>query len=222
MCLYSGRWWLDLSRSLRCGRFLLPLWTTRGPRCMLFEPSWTRGVRRGAFSTSWSGRGRVRRRDAGGRWRTSWPLRCCGSSTVSIRIALRLVLRVIPEVGVDFRRSQSLSLFGLCSTVDVAGLLAIADPLFIFHLFCLCFTHLVSIPQLHVHYLTLCFPHGFCACLFIVSSVRCLWAWCYFMYFDILTKVPFVTHLCCPAPDSSAPATPRSLQHLFTEIPLYL
>ena len=44
------------------------------------------------------------------------------------------------------------------AAVDVTGLLAIADPLFIFHLFCLCLSHLVLIPQLLVHYLTLCFP----------------------------------------------------------------
>uniref|UniRef100_A0AAZ3RUI8 Uncharacterized protein n=2 Tax=Oncorhynchus tshawytscha TaxID=74940 RepID=A0AAZ3RUI8_ONCTS len=93
---YMGRWWLVHSRSLRCGR----CWTSRGPRHMLFEPFWTRGVGRRAFSTSWSGRGTVRRRDAGCRWRTSWTLRCCGSSTVSIWIALRPILRVVPKVSV--------------------------------------------------------------------------------------------------------------------------
>ena len=45
----------------------------------------------------------------------------------------------------EFRRSRSLSLFGRRSAVDFTGLLAIADSLFIFHLFCLCLTHLVSI-----------------------------------------------------------------------------
>uniref|UniRef100_A0A4W5NKA9 BCL2 interacting protein 1 n=1 Tax=Hucho hucho TaxID=62062 RepID=A0A4W5NKA9_9TELE len=55
-----GRWWLVHSRSLRFGRFLRPPWTSRGPWRMLFEPSWTRGVGGGAFSTSWSGRGMVR------------------------------------------------------------------------------------------------------------------------------------------------------------------
>uniref|UniRef100_A0A4W5RFE9 Chromo domain-containing protein n=1 Tax=Hucho hucho TaxID=62062 RepID=A0A4W5RFE9_9TELE len=71
--------------------------------------------------------------------------------TVSIRIALRLVLRVVPEVGVgalqggrychNFRRGRSLSLFGRLSVVNVTRFLAIADPLFIFHLFCLSFFH---------------------------------------------------------------------------------
>ncbi|XP_042169275.1 uncharacterized protein LOC121843610 isoform X2 [Oncorhynchus tshawytscha] len=93
----AGRWWLVHSRSLRCARFIRPLWTSRGPRRMLFEPSWTRGIGRRAFSTSWSGRGTVRRRDAGCRWRTSWTLRGCGSSTVSIWIALRPILRVVPK-----------------------------------------------------------------------------------------------------------------------------
>uniref|UniRef100_A0A8C7VD38 C-type lectin domain-containing protein n=1 Tax=Oncorhynchus mykiss TaxID=8022 RepID=A0A8C7VD38_ONCMY len=36
------------------------------------------------------------------------------------------------------------------SVVDVTGFLATANPLFIFHLFCLCFTHLFSIPQSHL------------------------------------------------------------------------
>ena len=62
----------------------------------------------------------------------------------------------------DFRQSRSLSLFGRRSAVDVTGLLAIANPLLIFHLFCLCHTHLVSIPQLLVHYLTLCSPMFVC------------------------------------------------------------
>uniref|UniRef100_A0A4W5NN11 Integrase catalytic domain-containing protein n=1 Tax=Hucho hucho TaxID=62062 RepID=A0A4W5NN11_9TELE len=35
------------------------------PRRIPFAPYWTRGVGQGAFSTSWSGRGTVRRRDAG-------------------------------------------------------------------------------------------------------------------------------------------------------------
>ena len=38
--------------------------------------------------------------DAGCRWRTYWTFRCCEISTVSIRIALRLVLRVVLEAGV--------------------------------------------------------------------------------------------------------------------------
>ena len=146
---------------------------------MQSDPYWTRGVGRGGFSTSWSGRGTVRRRDAGCRWRTYWTLCCCGSSTISIQIALRLVLRVVTrgrcrraagahqgEGGVlschDFRRSRSLSLFGRRSAVDVTGLLAISDPLFILHMSCLCLTHLVSIPQLPVHYLTLCSPMFVC------------------------------------------------------------
>jgi hypothetical protein len=45
--------------------------------------------------------GTVRRRDAGCRWRTSWILPYCRNFTVSTRIVLRLVLRVIPEAGVD-------------------------------------------------------------------------------------------------------------------------
>uniref|UniRef100_A0A8C7P8U9 Gypsy retrotransposon integrase-like protein 1 n=1 Tax=Oncorhynchus mykiss TaxID=8022 RepID=A0A8C7P8U9_ONCMY len=44
MCLSSGRWWLVHSSSLRCGRFLRLLWTSRGPRRILCEPSWTQGV----------------------------------------------------------------------------------------------------------------------------------------------------------------------------------
>jgi hypothetical protein len=40
-----------------------------------------------------------------------------------------------------FCRSRFLSLFWQCSADDVTGLLAIADPFFIFHLFCLVFPH---------------------------------------------------------------------------------
>ena len=47
--------------------------------------------------------GMIRRRDAGCRWRMSWILHCCGNSTVSIRITLRLTLRVVPEVSVGAR-----------------------------------------------------------------------------------------------------------------------
>ena len=103
----------------------------------------------------------------------------------------------------DFRRSRSLSLFGRRS--------AIADPLFIFHLFCLCFTHLVLIPQLHVHYLTLCFPRGFCACLFVTFTARIVGSVLSHLYLNVLSKFTCITHLCCPAPDSSATATPRSI-----------
>ncbi|XP_055729324.1 uncharacterized protein LOC129817788 [Salvelinus fontinalis] len=72
MCFSSGWWWLVHSRSLRCGRFLRPLWTSRGPQGILCKPSWTQDVGREAFSTSWSGRDTVQRRDAGCQWRTSW------------------------------------------------------------------------------------------------------------------------------------------------------
>ena len=41
----------------------------------------------------------------------------------------------------NFRRSRSLSLFRWHSAVDVTGLLAIAAPPLIFHLFCLVFPH---------------------------------------------------------------------------------
>ena len=47
----------------------------------------------------------------------------------------------------EFRRSRFFSLFGLRSVVDVTGLLAIAIPSFIFHLFCfVLFSHT---PGLH-------------------------------------------------------------------------
>ena len=111
----------------------------------------------------------VQRRGAGFRSRTCWTLQCCRRSTVFGRIALGLALWVVPEAGVDtlldplvrgaychdFRRSWSLSLFGRCSAVDVTNLLAIADPLFIFHWFCLVFHHTwLQFHQLHVVYLT--------------------------------------------------------------------
>uniref|UniRef100_A0A8K9XKM7 Integrase catalytic domain-containing protein n=1 Tax=Oncorhynchus mykiss TaxID=8022 RepID=A0A8K9XKM7_ONCMY len=70
MCLSSGRWCLAHSRRLKCGMFLRPLWTSRGSRSTPFDPSWIRDVGQRAFSTSWTGRDTVQRRDAGFRWRT--------------------------------------------------------------------------------------------------------------------------------------------------------
>ncbi|XP_036842729.1 uncharacterized protein LOC118965595 [Oncorhynchus mykiss] len=134
--IQKGRWWLVRSRSLRCGRFLLPLWTSRGPRRTPSISSWIQCVDRGAFSTSWSGRGIVLRRGAGFRWRTCWTLKCYGSSTVSSRISLHLVLWVIPEARCWIRasrvghNSRLPSLFGQRSAVNVTGLLAIAAPFF--------------------------------------------------------------------------------------------
>ena len=103
----------------------------------------------------------------------------------------------------DFPWSRSLSLFGRRSAVDVTGLLAIADPLFIFHLFCLCLIHLVRIPQLLVHYLPSVPP-----CLFVSDCLLycgpylwpCIITTCIVIY---LSKIAFITHICCPAPDSS-------------------
>ena len=71
----------------------------------------------------------------------------------------------------DFHRSRFLSLFGRRSAVGVTGLLAIVDPLFIFHLFCLVFLHTwFSFPSLSVVYLTLCSPQCPCVVLFVVSA----------------------------------------------------
>ncbi|KAM9524124.1 uncharacterized protein ACWYII_043435 [Salvelinus alpinus] len=175
-----GRWWLVRSSSLRCGRFLRPLWTSRGPRRILCEPLWTQGVGRWAFSTSWSGRGTVRRRDAGCRWRTSWTLPYCRNFTVSTWIVLRLVLQVVPEAGVgallepcvkgrschNFRRSWCLSLFRRRSAVDVTGFLASTDLHFFFHLFCL-----YSTTRFPLRFIISLFnplePSWFCACLLL-------------------------------------------------------
>ena len=63
----------------------------------------------------------------------------------------------------DFCRSRCLSLFGRCSAFDVTGLLAIIDPFFIFHWFCLVFPHTCfQSHSLPVVYLTLCFPSCLC------------------------------------------------------------
>ena len=72
----------------------------------------------------------------------------------------------------DFCRCRYLSLFGWCSAFDVTGLLAIIDPFFIFHWFCLVFPHTCfQSHSLPVVYLTLCFPSCLCQRLFIVSVV---------------------------------------------------
>uniref|UniRef100_A0A8K9UM89 Integrase catalytic domain-containing protein n=1 Tax=Oncorhynchus mykiss TaxID=8022 RepID=A0A8K9UM89_ONCMY len=73
----------------------------------------------------------------------------------------------------DFRRSRVLSLFGRCSAVGVAGLLAIVDPLFIFHFVLSCFsTHLVSIPSFTCCVFNSLFPPCLCVGLFIVVLVH--------------------------------------------------
>jgi hypothetical protein len=92
------------------------------------------------------------------------------------------------------RQSRSLSLFGRRSAVDLTGLVVIADPLFIFHLLCLCLTHLVSIPQLLVHYLTLCFPMFVCDCLLYCGPnlCPCIYTTCIVIFF---CKIAFITHL---------------------------
>jgi hypothetical protein len=115
----------------------------------------------------------------------------------------------------EFRRGQSLSLFGQHSAVDVTDLLAIADPLFIFHLFCLCLTHLVSIPQLLVHYLTLCSPSLFVS-NYLLYCCQYLWPCLYTTCIVILLrKIAFITHICCPAPDSSHQLHTDALQLLY-------
>ena len=90
----------------------------------------------------------------------------------------------------DYRLSRSLSLFGRRSVVDVTSLLAIADPLFIFHLFCLCLTHLVSISQLLIHYLTLCYPMFVCEWLILCNTVRLCGL--SFLYYICLCWVKYV------------------------------
>ena len=79
----------------------------------------------------------------------------------------------------DFCRRRCLSLFGRRSAVDVTGLLAIIDPFFIFHWFCLVFPHTCfQSHSLPVVYLTLCFPSClwqrlfYCQCCDFVVLVR--------------------------------------------------
>ena len=71
----------------------------------------------------------------------------------------------------DFYRSRCLSLFGRCSAVNVTGLLAIIDPFFIFHWFCLVFPHTCfQLNSLPVVSLTLCLPSCLCQRLFCQCS----------------------------------------------------
>ena len=78
----------------------------------------------------------------------------------------------------DFCRSRGRSFFGRCSAVDVTSLLAIIDPYFIFHWFCLVFLHTwFQSHSLPVVYLTLCFPSCPCQRLFVVHDrVVCIGA----------------------------------------------
>ena len=104
------------------------------------------------------------------------------------------------------------------------GLLAITDPFLIFHCFCLVFLHTwFQSHQLHVVYLTLCFPSCPCRRLFVclfVCDVHVL-CWCvtgfvptfvilYILVFGVLSI--FIKQLrfykvCSPAPDFPATNT---------------
>uniref|UniRef100_A0A4W5MB97 Chromo domain-containing protein n=1 Tax=Hucho hucho TaxID=62062 RepID=A0A4W5MB97_9TELE len=110
------------------------------------------------------------------------------------------------------------------AVVDVTGLLAIADPLFIFHLFCLCFLHTwFQFPNYMCMYLTLCSPMF--VCVFVISSSLLLEGWyllpgfciyarvfCVtgifphlsylFVYWCFIVLNTLSTHHCSPAPDS--------------------
>ena len=113
----------------------------------------------------------------------------------------------------DFRRSPSLSLFGRRLAVDVTGLLAIAsDLLFIFHLFCLCLYTPGFNPPITCSLFNPLFPH---VCLWVIVyciAVRYVWPWIYLTCIVLLlSKIAYITHICCPAPDSSTPATHRRI-----------
>ena len=122
----------------------------------------------------------------------------------------------------DFSRSRSLSLFGWCSAVDVTGLLAITDPFFIFHWFCLVFLHTwFQSHQLRVVYLTHCFPSNVPVgdCLFVCDVHVLCWCatgfvpTCYFVHlscFGVLSvffKQLRLCHVRPPAPDFPATNT---------------
>uniref|UniRef100_A0A4W5M2I1 Poly(A) binding protein cytoplasmic 3 n=1 Tax=Hucho hucho TaxID=62062 RepID=A0A4W5M2I1_9TELE len=54
-------------------------------------------------------------------WRTSWILRSCGNFTASTRIALRLVLRVVPETGVGAQLGPRVKGVGTVTTSTEVG-----------------------------------------------------------------------------------------------------
>ena len=91
----------------------------------------------------------------------------------------------------DFHRSRVLSLFGRRSAVGVAGLLAIINPFFIFHVFCLVFPHTwFQFPQS----ICLLVSDGF---LYPIS--------CYFYAVGFAIKrLRLITKFCSPASDFPA------------------
>ena len=139
-----------------------------------FAPYWILGVGRGVFSTSWTGRGTVRRRDARSRCRMFWTLLCCGSSTVFVWIALQVSASYWSRASRgrychDFHRSRSLSLFGRRSAFDITGLLAIAAPPLSFSICLILFSHTPgshSLIRLNIYYPL--FPPCLCVELFFV------------------------------------------------------
>ena len=107
----------------------------------------------------------------------------------------------------NFCRSRFLSLFGRCSAVDVTGLLAIADPFFMFHLFCLVFTLTwFQIPN-YMLYIFPLFPPCPCRELFIESScAMCYWCPCVCCFILYIKLLWLFTKFCSPA--LHFPATP--------------
>ena len=127
-----------------------------------------------------------------------------------------------------------LSLFARWLAIDVTNILAITDPFFIFHWFCLVFLHTwFQSHQLHGVYLTLCFPS--CPCWKIVLFVcdvhfsvgvrRVFVPTCYFVHFGCFGVLSaFIKQLRLyqvrsPAPDF--PATNTHPLHNFTYNSLY-
>ena len=71
----------------------------------------------------------------------------CTTQVIFPTIVYRQIISLIIVTTIIVRRSRPLSLFWRRSVAEVTGLPATADPLFIFHLFCLCLTHLISLTQ---------------------------------------------------------------------------
>ena len=123
-------------------------------------------------------------------------------------------------------RRWSLSLFWRCSAVDFTDLLAITDPFFIFHWFCLVFLHTwFQSHQLHVVFLTLCFPSCSGRRLFVCMFVYMYWCAtgsCTHFYLCGILVLEFLLSLLNDSIytkfDSPAPDFPATNTHIVTHV----
>jgi hypothetical protein len=117
----------------------------------------------------------------------------------------------------DFCRSRSFSLFRRCSAVDVTVLLAITDPFFIFHLFCLVFLH--TCFQCVFNPLFPLMSLSEIVCMFVYYVLvrdRFLYPLLFMLYFGFGVLLSLLNDSIYTKFDSPAPDFPATYTHVVT------